>query len=261
MKKISPAPVVRFQRNLQGLLVIAFVTISVVFYGFFSLIVKNLSYYLSELSERVEIVAFIDDKLNVHQKNELIKKIENIKIIDKIKYTSKTEAMDEFRKNPEFAKQMEILGENPLPATVDIYLKRKDPEIVKKIAEEIKILSGVEDIYYTSIEAENLLTINKTFNTLIGWLNLIFAIFVVISVVSLSLAVSAMRDKKIFFGMIDAIIGGGIGFYILYLMNEHIFVQNFKTPVFFSKSEIIISSIVLMIICLVVRIKKAGDRG
>ncbi|MDO8734640.1 MAG: permease-like cell division protein FtsX, partial [Elusimicrobiota bacterium] len=157
-----------------SVLVITFVMISVVFYGFLVLIAKNLSYYLSELSERVEIVAFIDDKLNDNQKNELIKKIENIKIIDRIKYTSKTEAMDEFRKNPEFAKQIKILGENPLPATIDIYLKKRDPETVRKIAEEIKILNGVEDIYYTSIEAENLLTINKTFNTLSGWFNLIF---------------------------------------------------------------------------------------
>jgi cell division transport system permease protein len=234
-------------------LVISFVTISVVFYGFFSLIEKNLLYYISELSEKVEIVAFIDDKLNDHQKNELIKKIENIKTIDRIKYTSKTEAMDEFRKNPEFAKQIKILGENPLPATIDIYLKKRDPETVKKIAEEIKILNGIEDIYYTSIEAENLLTINKTFNTLSGWFNLIFVIFAVISVVSLSFVV---QGKKIFFGMIDAIIGGGIGFYILYLMHKYIFIQNFKIPVFFSKSEIILSSVILIIICLVVRIPK-----
>ncbi|HAX62038.1 MAG TPA: hypothetical protein DCX95_05750 [Elusimicrobia bacterium] len=234
-------------------IVISFVTISVVFYGFFSLIEKNLSYYISELSEKVEIVAFIDDKLNDYQKNELIKKIENIKTIDGIKYTSKMEAMDEFKKNPEFAKQIKILGENPLPATIDIYLKKNDPETVKKIAEEIKILNGVEDIYYTSIEAENLLTINKTFNALSGWFNLIFIIFAGVSVVSLSLAV---QSKKIFFGVIDAIIGGGIGFYILHLMHKHIFMQNFKTPIFFSNSEIIISSIVLIIICLVVRIPK-----
>jgi len=86
-----------------------------------------------------------------------------------------------------------------------------------------------------------------------GWVNLIFVIFAVISVVSLSFVV---QGKKIFFGMIDAIIGGGIGFYILYLMNEYVFMQNFKTPVFFSKSEIIISSIVLIIICLALRIPK-----
>ena len=157
-----------------SIIVILFIAVSVVFYGFFALIVENLSYYLSVLEERVEIVAFIDDKLSDNQKNELIKKIENIKMIDRIKYTSKTEAMDEFRKNSEFAKQIKILGENPLPATADIYLKKKDPETVKEIAEEIKVLTGVEDIYYTSIEAENLLTINKTFQNLSGWLKFIF---------------------------------------------------------------------------------------
>ena len=236
-----------------SVLVILFAAISMVFYGFFVLIVKNLSKSLSELSERVEIVAFIDDKLNDHQKKELIKKIENIKAIDRIKYTSKTEAIDEFRKNPEFAKQIKILEENPLPATIDIYLKKKDPETVKKIAEEIKILSGVEDIYYTSIEAENLLTINKTFTDLSRWLNLIFIMFVAISAISLSLAI---QSKKIAFGMIDAIIGGGIGFYILYLMHKYIFMQNFKTPVFFSKPEIIISFAILVMICFMVRIPK-----
>lgn len=234
-------------------LVILFVTISVVFYGFFSLIAKNLSYYLSELSDRVEIVAFIDDKLNDNQKNELIKKIENIKTVDRINYTSKTEAMNEFRKNPEFAKQIKILGENPLPATIDIYLKKNDPETVGKIAEEIKILNGVEDIYYTSIEAENLLTINKTFNTLRGWLNLIFIAFAVISIISLSFVV---QGKKIFFGIIDAIIGGGIGFYVLHLMHKYVFLPNFKTPIFFKNSEVVLTFIILIIVCITVRIPR-----
>jgi len=121
------------------------------------------------------------------------------------------------------------------------------------LAEEIKILSGIEDIYYTSIEAENLLTINKTFNVLYSWFNLIFIIFAVISIVLLSFTV---QGKKIFFGIIDAAIGGGISFYILYLMHEYIFTQNFKTPVFFSKSETIFGFIVLIIICLIVRIPK-----
>ncbi|MFH1541024.1 MAG: permease-like cell division protein FtsX [Elusimicrobiota bacterium] len=236
-----------------SVLVIIFVISSTVFLGFFSLIVKNLSYYFSEFSDRIEIVAFIDDKLSDVEKKKLVEKIESMDMIEKIKYTSKTEAMNEFSLDLEFSKQIRILGENPLPAVIDIYLKKKDPETVEKIAKEVKLVSGIEDIYYASVEAEKLLAINKTFNILRKWFSLIFGIFVIISIISLSIVV---HGKKILFGIVDAIVGGGIGFCILYLMHKYIFIQNFKTPVFFSKLEIAISFIVLVSICLIVRVPR-----
>jgi len=236
-----------------SVLVIIYVSIMVIFYGFFSLIVKNLSHYISVLEERVEIVAFINDKLNDNQEKELIKKIENIKGIDKIKYTSKEAALDEFRKNSEFAKQIEILGENPLPATVDIYLTKKDPETVKQIAEEIKVMNGVEDIYYTSIEAENLLTINKTFASISDWFKLILILFIIISIIPLTF-ISICGN--VFYGIIEGIVSGIIGFSVLHFMHRYVFVLNFKTPVFFSKSGVLISFIVLIILCILIRVPR-----
>ncbi|MEW6556772.1 MAG: permease-like cell division protein FtsX [Elusimicrobiota bacterium] len=235
---------------------IGFITISVLFYGFFMLVAKNLAYYLAVLGEQVEIVAFIDDKLTDSQKKELLKKIENIKTIEKIKYTSKTEALAEFKKNPEFAKQIEILNENPLPATIDIYLKKgeKVPETIKETVNEIKKLGGaIEDIYYTSVEAENLLTVTKIFNDLRRWGNIITVLFVsfLFSAVSLSL-----QKKKILYGIIDGVIGSVIGFYILYLLQKFLFISNFKVPVFFTGGEIIIIFAVCIIVGVAVRIPK-----
>lgn len=230
---------------------IIFISITVVFYGFFLLVLKNLSYYLTLLEERVEIVVFADDKLTENQINLLIEKIKNIKTIEKIKYTSKPEALKEFKKNEEFAKQIKILGENPLPATIDVYLNKKDPETVNDAAKEIKLLHGVEDIYYTSIEAENLLSINKVFTELSRWGNSVFILFTVISLVAVSLTI---KTKKIIYGIFDAILGGGIGFYILNSLHNHAFVPNFKTPLFFTKSEITVIFFVLIFAGMLMRI-------
>lgn len=234
-------------------LVIAFISVTVIFYGFFLLTLKNLSYYLALLGERVEIVVFIDDKITENQEKKLIEKIKDIKIIEKIKYTSKAEVLKEFKKNKEFARQIKILGENPLPATIDIYLKKKDPEIVKKTAEEVKSLKGVEEIYYTSIEAENLLAINKVFTNLSRWGNVILILFIIIPFIALSLTI---KSKKIVYGGIDAIIGGGIGFWVLHLLHKYVFTPNFKTSLFFTKSEVIVIFFLLIMAGIIVRIPK-----
>ncbi|OGS45652.1 MAG: hypothetical protein A2539_07195 [Elusimicrobia bacterium RIFOXYD2_FULL_34_15] len=236
-----------------SLITIAFILISIISYGFFMLVLKNLSYYLSLLEERVEIVAFINDTLNNEQKSELIKIIENIDYIDKIKYTSKEQALEELKKNQDFSKQIKILAENPLPATIDIYLRKKDPETIKSVAEQIKPLYGIEEIYYTSIEAENLLAINKNFKNFSNWASWIFFLFYIISLIAVSMT---SNGKNVIYGLIDGAIGGGIGFYILYLINKHLFVHNFNNQLFFSKSEIILISVILLIVGMIVRIPK-----
>ena len=91
-----------------SLVVIAVISISVIFFGFFKLIEKNLSYYLSLLDERVEIVAFLEDKLAYNQQDELLKSITDINTVDKIKYTSKNEALEEFKKNQELINRSEF---------------------------------------------------------------------------------------------------------------------------------------------------------
>ncbi|MBN1383480.1 MAG: hypothetical protein JW983_01190 [Elusimicrobia bacterium] len=232
---------------------IIFISITIVFYGFFLLVLKNLSYYLKLLEERVEIVAFLDDDLTENQRNQLIKKVKDIKSVEQIKYTSKEEALKEFKKNEEFAKQIKILGENPLPATIDIYLSRKNPKTVKNTAKEIELLDGIEDVYYTSAEAENLLTINKVFSTLSIWGNTIFMLFTVLLLIIVSFSI---KTKKIIYGIFDAIIGGGIGIYILNLIYKSVFIPNFKNPMFLTKTEIILISFVLIIIGLIVRIPR-----
>ncbi|MDD5687116.1 MAG: permease-like cell division protein FtsX [Elusimicrobia bacterium] len=237
-----------------SLLGIIFILVSLIFYGFFSLVLKNLFSYLTLLEERVEIVAFISDNVeNDNQKDELLKKISDIETIEKIKYTSKAEAIEEFKKNQEFAKQIKILDENPLPATVDIYLTKKDPETIKRVAEEVKLIDGIEEIYYTSVEAENLLAINKVFRNLSRFGNLIFSLFIIISFVAVFLSTN---KKEYIHGIYDGIVGGGIGFYILNIIYKHLFVPNFKAPVFFSRYEIILILIIVIVASLALRIPK-----
>jgi len=232
---------------------IAFILVSTISYGFFILVLKNLSFYLSMLEDRVEIVAFINDTINEEQISSLIKNIEKVDYIEKIKYTSKEQALEEFKSNEEFAQQIKILAENPLPATIDIYLTKKDPKTVKNVAEQIENLFGVEEIFYTSIEAENLLTINKYFRDFSLWANWIFFLFFIVSLIAISLA---MNDKIIVYGLVDGIIGGCAGLFFLNLIYKSLFIHNFNNQLFLTKSEVIIILLISIVVGVIVRIPK-----
>jgi cell division transport system permease protein len=71
--------------------------------------------------------------------------------IETIKYIPKDEALQELKKtlkNTEFV--LEGLGENPLPDSIDIRLKREfvRPEMVKTVTAKLKEINGVDEVEY-----------------------------------------------------------------------------------------------------------------
>ena len=239
-------------KNLS-LLGIFFIAAGVVFYGFGALTIKNLSSYLGLLGERVEIVVFLNDSVGEYAKNALLEKINGMDIVEKTKYTSKEEALEDFSRYNEFSDQIKILDRNPLPATVDVYLKVKSPEIIKNAASELRNMDGVEDVYFTSSEAENLVLIERIFKNIVGWYQIIFAFFFLISAVCLSIAIP---KQKIIYGIIDGIIGAGLGSVCLYYPYNFIFIKDFKNVQFFTNPEFGIILVLSLIIGVAVRIPK-----
>ncbi|NOY78987.1 MAG: ABC transporter permease [Calditrichaeota bacterium] len=105
--------------------------------------------FLQNLRDKLELEVFLVDTVQTQEAYDLRKIILNIPGVDSVQFISKYAAMKKFEK--EFGENIEaILGENPLPASFKIRLKKSyhSKKNVQKIIGQIKKLPGIEDVSY-----------------------------------------------------------------------------------------------------------------
>ncbi|HUO76877.1 MAG TPA: permease-like cell division protein FtsX [Thermodesulfovibrionales bacterium] len=113
--------------------------------------IYNINLFARKLPERFFIVAYLGDRVNEQQAQDIIASLKERNGIEKVKYISKAEALKELRtslKDAEYV--LEGLNENPLPASIEIRFKKEamGPESVKTFVNSMKKIEGIEDVQY-----------------------------------------------------------------------------------------------------------------
>ena len=113
--------------------------------------VYNINLFARKLPERFFVVAYLGDRVNEKQAQDIITALTERSGIEKVKYVSKAEALNELRaslKDAEYV--LEGLNENPLPASIEIRFKKEamGPESVKAFVNSLKKIEGIEDVQY-----------------------------------------------------------------------------------------------------------------
>lgn len=127
------------------------ITCSLLIFGIFLLATANLREVLKFAHAKVEIVAFLGDKVSPAGVDSLLTEIGAIPFIEDIRYVPPETALDRLR--DEFGSRSHILDamdENPLPASLEIRLKPQYRlrDRVIGVAERVEKLTGVEDVSY-----------------------------------------------------------------------------------------------------------------
>jgi cell division transport system permease protein len=125
----------------MGLLVITIITVSL----------YNLNLFTRQLPERFSLIVYIKDGLRESETQHLISAMKGHGSVEKVTYISKEDALKELKKSLKDADYiLEGLGENPLPASIEIKLKRDvvGPDSVKSFASEIRKMTGIDDVQY-----------------------------------------------------------------------------------------------------------------
>lgn len=125
----------------MGLLVIALVATSL----------YNLNLFTKKLPERFFLIAYLKDGLDEKGTQSLVNSIKAQGPTEKVKYISKAEALKELKTSLRDAEYiLEGLDENPLPASVEIRLKKDavGPQTVKSFADSLKKMAGIDDVQY-----------------------------------------------------------------------------------------------------------------
>lgn len=125
----------------MGLLVISLV----------ALVIYNVDLLTRRLPEKFSVVAYLKDGVSEQEALQIAASLRRHNSVEKVRYISKAEAIKELRSSVRDADYiLEGLSENPLPASLEIRLRKEavGPESVKAFADEIKKMTGIEDLQY-----------------------------------------------------------------------------------------------------------------
>lgn len=119
--------------------------------GGVSIALYNTSIFAKRLPERFSIIAYLRDNLSEQESQDITVSIKRYNDVEKLRYVSKADALKELKiylRDADYI--LEGLDENPLPASIEIKMRKEtvDPDSVKALVSQIKGLKGVEDVQY-----------------------------------------------------------------------------------------------------------------
>jgi cell division transport system permease protein len=124
------------------------ISFSLFAFGLFGLVAINIRKALDEVSERVEIRAFLSDSADIEGVAAAMKDVGEFPEVNRVDYVSKEQALERARKEVgEFADGFEA---GVLPASIEVHLRpdQRSPAVVKSVAERIKTYHFVDDVRY-----------------------------------------------------------------------------------------------------------------
>jgi cell division transport system permease protein len=125
----------------------------------------NVELIANYLPERFSLVAYLNDNLSQEEIQGIVDTLQKRDDIAGLKYISKDDAIKELKQTLKDTRYiLEGLNENPLSSSIEIRLKKDfvTPRAVKQISEEIKKLSGIDDVYYGEKIAEAIHLLKKS---------------------------------------------------------------------------------------------------
>jgi cell division transport system permease protein len=128
-----------------GIVTIAFSLFAV---GLFGLVAINIRKALDEVSERVEIRAFLSDSADIEGVAAAMKDVGEFPEVNRVDYVSKEQALERARK--EMGEFADVFEAGVLPASIEVHLRpdQRSPAVVKSVADRIKTYHFVDDVRY-----------------------------------------------------------------------------------------------------------------
>lgn len=141
--------VIAFRRApLLSALSITTIAFSLFAVGLFGLVVLNLHQALDRIAERVEIRAFVDEKVPIEQVALAANDVARYPEVQSVDLVTKEQALERARQ--ELGEFKDVFEADFLPPSLDVHLKPgfRDPQSVHAVADRLKGLSFVNDVRY-----------------------------------------------------------------------------------------------------------------
>ncbi len=167
--------------------------ISFIMLGVFLIGIENMDQVISGWEEEVAIVAFLKEGLSPDEVEGLYSKIMIQEGVEEIIYTSKEEALEKFLKEEALEKEMDILKENPFPASLLVKTEKRI-KVIKEISERIAGYPEIEEVDYGGRGVEELFRATSRFRMIGLILGVILGLGLLI-VASLLFRLTLLRER------------------------------------------------------------------
>jgi cell division transport system permease protein len=155
------------ERNpFMSFLSVAAVAAALAVAGAWMLLQANTQLLLAGFEQRVEVVAYLRTGLAPEAVSATASALAALPGVRSMELVSPDEAARALSRDPELKKYLEVLGRNPLPASVRLRMETEDPARLRILAEQSKALPGVDEVDYGREAVERLL---KAFSV-VRWL-------------------------------------------------------------------------------------------
>ncbi len=235
----------------RSLFILSLLVAAISFYllSIFGLVTVNLYRMANVLDEKIEIIVFLEDRANIQQLKESIRKINGV---HDIVYISAETALKQLQEEvAETREIVKVFETNPLPASIRIKLEPNFRNMcgLEEISQKILLLKGVKDAIYGGELVEQLKRITHIMLffdiglLIIITLSVIFVIFqtIKLTIVAHSTEIEIMRlvgatdtfitIPFVFQGLVQGMLGGFIA-YVLLSITTRIASSFFAIPFF-----------------------------
>jgi len=138
-----------FRRGaLMSFVAVGTITVSLVIFGMFMLMILNLGNVIGNVSSKMDIAAYVDDDLSLEQAGAIQLKLAKITGVEKVDFVSRTEAWQNFKK--EFGDSLmldDLMRSNPLPHTFNIRVRT--PDLLTTVAKQISRVDKISEVRYS----------------------------------------------------------------------------------------------------------------
>jgi len=181
-------------KRMKGISVVSILIMSValLMLALFTLVTVNLRGVARTFQKEIEIVAFLEEGRTIEEIQDVRQRLLEHHGVQSVSYVSKEEALSEFRTQlGDDADLLEVLGENPLPASLRVRLLEagRTSDKLELLSAWLREMPGIEEVRYGDQWVERLERYVQVFlllDLLIGAIVLASALFVISNTVRLT---------------------------------------------------------------------------
>jgi cell division transport system permease protein len=152
-------------RFLNGVAVLT-VALSVLIAGAFLLIWSNLNYWMAASESNIRMLVYLKDGATETQSQDTTYRIQGLDGVQKVQFISRAQALSMFKTQLKHQSSLlDGLGENPLPDSLEVDLKKEAIRLnqIEAIAEQITRMPAVEGVEYGQQWMERFANLLKLF--------------------------------------------------------------------------------------------------
>jgi cell division transport system permease protein len=164
-----------WRQRLLSLVAVSALGLATLFAGAWGLLWRNARHWQASLGEATEISAYLRPGAKAAAQGAALDAARALSGVASVSLVSEAEAAAQLSKDPAVRQALELLGENPLPATLKLRLVDADARSLKRVSEALLQIPEVEEVDSGEGAVESLLKASRALRTVLLGLGALFS--------------------------------------------------------------------------------------